>query len=469
MKKFIYSLPILLIIQSCSFAPKFEQPELPIPSEYQNNEIKLKEELKDWKFYFEDENLTNLIDLALKNNKDIKKMLQNIEAARALYGIQKADELPNIGINGGVSRSLVSKDLSLTQRQAHQTVYNVNFGISAWEIDFWGRIRNLKEVALEKYLSSIENQKALQLSLISQIANSYLIQREIEERLQIAIKTTEIREKAVKISEERFKVGSTSKIEVNQTMILLLQAKSEVNNLKKMKMQNLNALYLLIGTKAPENKLLLSDVEKYYSKEIPVGLSSELLTRRPDIMAMEHFLKSANAQIGVARAAYFPNISLTAAFGQGSLELNNLFDKPNHSWSLASTINLPIFTAGKISSNVDLTKAQKEAALNDYEKTIQTAFKEVSDVLSDRIWAKEQLEIMKGMLDAQTERASLAQKRYEKGSASYLEILDSERERFNSEQSLIQIRRAYIASSINLFSRLGGSFINEQKANNKKD
>jgi multidrug efflux system outer membrane protein len=418
------------------------------------------EEFSDWDKYFQDQKLKELIQLALKNNRDIRKVIQNIEAARAVYGIQKSEQLPSIGLGANVTRSLTPEDLSLTQKATHQTVYQVNLGISSWEIDFWGRIRNLKEAALEKYLASLEAKKAAQLSLISQVANSYLLQREIEERLQIALKTIEIREKGKKISEQRFAVGSTSKVEVNQTTILYYQAKSEANSLTRMKTQNINALHFLVGTKFIDNSnLLLSDVENYFTKEIPVALPSELLTRRPDIIASEHLLKSANAQIGAARAAYFPNISLTAVFGQGSVELNQLFDNPNRAWSLGSTINLPIFTAGKISSNVELTKAQKEAALNDYEKTIQNAFKEVSDVLADRLWAREQLEIQKGMLAAQTERADIAKKRYEKGSAAYLEILDSERERFSAEQALVQIRRTYMASAINLFVSLGGNFL----------
>lgn len=451
---------VLIVVSGCSFIPEYKRPDAPVEKKFSgSNTEESNQKPPLWSDYFGDADLEALIDLAMKNNRDVRIAAQNIVSMRAMYGIQKAAQLPTVSAGGSFNRSLTASSLSQTQDPLYATQYQVSLGISSWELDFWGRIESMKQMAQEAYFSTIQGQRSTYLSLVTQISQSYLLQSELEQRIQIAEGTLKIRSEGLRIARRRFEVGVGTKIDVTQTEILHNQALLELANLRKQSAQNMNALVLLVGTSFPSIKIKpLNEIEQYFQKEIPAGLPSDLILNRPDILSSEHMLKMANANIGAARAAYFPRISLTAGFGQVSSDLGNLFKGDEQLWNFSPSVNIPIFTGGRLDATLDKAKSQRDSAIATYEKTIQTAFKEVSDVLADKYWTHEQLKIQKNTLAAQTERSEIAQARYKKGSSSYFEVLDAERERFTVEQSIVQLRRSYLTTSVTLFSTLGGEY-----------
>lgn len=465
----------LILSGACSFRPKYQRPKSPISDKFRGQGEEQSLSSLNWNEYFKDPQLKELIELTLKNNRDLKISSQKIAQARAIYGIQKASQLPTIGasVSGGLIKSTATNSLSsgTGSRTIDGETFQASLGISSWELDFWGRLESLKEAALESYLASLEGRRATLLALISQLSQSYLLQAELVQRIKLAESTLAIRQEGNRIANKRFDVGSGTKIESAQTLILLNQAKFELATLNRYKEQNLNALTLLVGSALPyENFAPLTDIEKYYQFDIPSGLPSDLLNRRPDILSAEHLLKSANANIGAARAAYFPSISLTAAYNQASVDLGGLVQGHGNSWNFSPKLDIPIFTGGRLDSNMKLAKAKKLEAIYSYERAIQNAFREVSDALAERRWTREQLTIQQETLEAQEARAEISKKRYDKGSASYLEVLDSERDKFTVEQGLVQIKRAYLATTISLFAALGGEpSINTTDSEDKKN
>lgn len=460
-KKAVYSLGLILILSGCSFIPEYKRPDAPVDKQFSGaNSTESNQKPPVWSDFFGDADLEALIDLAMKNNRDVRIAAEKITSMRALYGIQKAAQLPTVSAGASFNRSLTASSLNQTQDPLYASQYQVSLGVSAWELDFWGRLESMKQMAKEAYFSSLQGQRSTYLSLVTQISQSYLLQSELEQRIRIAEGTLNIRSEGLRIARRRLEVGVGTKIDVTQTEILHNQALLELANLRKQSAQNMNGLVLLVGTSFPHIKIKpLNEIEQYFQKEIPAGLPSDLILNRPDILSSEHMLKLANANIGAARAAYFPRISLTAGFGQGSSDLSNLFKGDEQQWSFSPSVSIPIFTGGRLDSTLEMAKSRRESAIATYEKTIQTAFKEVSDVLADKFWTSEQLKIQKNTLSAQTERSEIAQARYKKGSSSYFEVLDAERERFTVEQSIVQLRRSYLTTSVTLFSTLGGEYV----------
>jgi multidrug efflux system outer membrane protein len=335
-------------------------------------------------------------------------------------------------------------------------VYDVGVSVAAWELDFWGRVRNLKDAALEQFLSSDAARRAVTLSLIAQVADGYLSLRELDERIVIARETIRTREEAFRIFTRRFEVGTTTRLDVAQVETLLTQAQTLGAQLEQARAAQAHALTLLVGTQPARlsERSNLNDNELL--PDLPVGLPSDLLQQRPDIVAAEHRLKAAHANIGAARAAFFPNISLTGFFGTASSELDNLFESGTRAWLFSPQLILPIFDAGRRRANVDLTEVRRDAAVADYESTVQKAFRDVSDALSAQHWLAEQVAIQRRALAAQRERTRLAQMRYETGRASFLEVLDAQRDLLSAEQTLVQLRRALLSSRVALYAALGG-------------
>lgn len=458
----------------CSFKPKYERPPLPTAGTYPRepcvpNGTNIQQ--LGWKDFFTDQVLQQLIAQALENNRDLRVAIVRMEEARALYYLRRADLFPTVNaatpglrmrVPGDIIGELAPASSAIPASSPQSIIFSAYFAICSivsWELDLWGRLRNLKDTALENYLATEEAQQATFISLIGQVANTYLMERELNELICIAQKTINTRQEAYRIISRRYEEGSASKLDAVQADSILQQAKVELAILQRKRELNWNAMTLLLGTTPinPEN-VLLSQIEPCFIKEISPGLPSELLCNRPDVLAAEHKLKAANANIGAARANFFPTIALTGLFGSASSELNNLLHQGSKFWAYAPNISVPIFDWGRNSSNLLLAKALGNQAVAEYEQTIQTAFREVADALTERTWLTEQVVLQSRAMAAQEERARLSWLRYEDGSSPYLEVLDAERDKFSAEQSLVQTRRSLLASNVNLYIALGGGF-----------
>lgn len=310
-------------------------------------------------------------------------------------------------------------------------------GLAAWELDFWGRVRNLKDAALENYLATDEARRAATIGLIAEVADAYLILRELDERSVLARRTIVSREESFRIFTRRYEIGAIARMDLVQVETLLHQAKTLATQLEQARAAQAHALTLLVG--APLSPLP-EDVpvdDRAVLPDLPVGLPADQLLQRPDIVAAEHHLRAAHANIGAARAAFFPRITLTGSFGTASAELSGLFDSGSRAWSFLPSLSLPIFDAGRNRASLDLAEVRRELAVVNYEKTVQTAFREVSDALSARHWLAEQVRIQQATLAAQADREHLARLRYDNGSTPYFEVLDAQRDLLAAAQQLL--------------------------------
>lgn len=463
---------LLSTLAACSsMAPEYQRPESPVPENYPLAEQQsgfTAAEL-NWQEFFVDPVLVDLIDTALTNNRDLRSAILKVEEARFTYRIQSSDSFPHINAGSQAARSLVPGDLNPTGQAITGGEYRAELGLTNWEIDLWGRVRSLNQAALENWLATDAAKQAVQISLIAQLSTAYLNLRELDERIQIARQTVATREQSYRIFQRRYALGSTSKLDLTQVHTLLTQAQSLLVQLEQARAEQLNGLRVLVGSepniqttdKAFDQNLVLVDLSP--------GLSSELLNNRPDIIAAEHQLRAANANIGAARAAFFPRISLTGSFGSASAQLDDLFSAGSKSWLFLPTISLPIFDAGQRSANLKVTEIQRDLAVTNYEKTIQNAFREVADALAAHSWLQQQLDIQLVGLAAQTERARLATLRYDQGSVAYLDVLDAQRDLLDIQQQIVNTRKSLLASQIDLYRALGGGANASSTALNDKN
>lgn len=447
-----------LALAGCaSMAPPYAPPPLPVGAQYPETDPAGAHAADiAWQAYFADARLQALIAQALASNRDIRIAALRVEEARAAYGIQRAEQFPTIALGASGSRARVPGDLSVTGRPMTSAQYQTGLNVSAWELDFWGRVRSLKDSALQTLLASDEARRAVGVALVAQVANGYLGLRELDERVALARATVDSRAESLRIFTRRFEVGSISKLDLTQVETLLSQALSLSAQLEQARAVQAHALAQLVG--GPVD--LTPDTRRFDDASVlqplHAGLPSALLTQRPDLMAAEHQLRAAQANIGAARAAFFPTISLTAAYGTASAELSGLFDSGSGAWNFAPRLVLPIFDAGRIRANMDLAEVRRDVAVANYEKSVQGAFREVADALSNRRWLALQVDIGKTTLAAQSERARLAKLRYDNGAAPYLEVLDAQRDLLTVEQQLVQTRRALLSSQVSLYAALGG-------------
>ncbi|WP_219132705.1 efflux transporter outer membrane subunit [Janthinobacterium sp. UMAB-60] len=452
------ALATTLALAGCaSMAPPYAPPPLPVAAQYPETDPAGAHAADiAWQAYFADARLQALIAQALASNRDIRIAALRVEEARAAYGIQRAEQFPTIALGASGSRARVPGDLSVTGRPMTSAQYQTGLNVSAWELDFWGRVRSLKDSALQTLLASDEARRAVSVALVAQVANGYLGLRELDERVALARATVDSRAESLRIFTRRFEVGSISKLDLTQVETLLSQALSLSAQLEQARAVQAHALAQLVG--GPVD--LTPDTRRFDDASVlqplHAGLSSALLTQRPDLMAAEHQLRAAQANIGAARAAFFPTISLTAAYGTASAELSGLFDSGSGAWNFAPRLVLPIFDAGRIRANMDLAEVRRDVAVANYEKSVQGAFREVADALSNRRWLALQVDIGKTTLAAQSERARLAKLRYDNGAAPYLEVLDAQRDLLTVEQQLVQTRRALLSSQVSLYAALGG-------------
>ncbi|HEY9102201.1 efflux transporter outer membrane subunit [Chitinimonas sp.] len=409
-----------------------------------------------WERYFTDPALQGLISQALANNRELRVSELQLAIARAAYGIQGAEQWPVIAAQAKEDRSRVPADLNLTRRPLLGSQYQVGLGMASWELDFWGRVRSLKEAALARYLASEAASRAARLSLINQVAQAYFGLLELDERLALAEATLDSRNESLRIFRRREAMGATSRLNLTQVETLQTQAQALVAQLQQARASQLNALTVLVGSapRLPEHLPRLD--EQATLANLAAGLPGALLSNRPDLLAAEQQLKAAHAEIGAARAAFFPRIALTAAYGSASAELDGLFKSGSEAWSFSPSLTLPLFDAGRRQDNLDLATARRDQAVAQYERAVQLAFRDVADALAARRWLAEQLGTAERALAVQAERARLSQLRYDSGAVAYLEVLDAQRDLLQAQQQLVQSRRALLASRASLYAALGG-------------
>ena len=463
-KLFLFLMIITLLPGGCTMAPEYKRPASPVPADwpkgaaYQETKtasgVSTASELK-WQEFFTDEKLQKIITTALKNNRDLRLAALNVERARALYGIQRAELLPAVNAVGSGSKQRVPADLSTTGNAMTVEQYGVNLGISSWEIDFFGRIRSLKDRALEEYLATDQARRSAQILLVSAVANTYLSLAADRENLKLAESTLETQQAAYRLIRRRCDVGLASELDLHRAQSQVDIARVDAARYTQLVAQDENALNLLVGSPAP-GEFLPTELDSVSPpREISPGKPSEALLLRPDILAAEHRLKASNANIGAARAAFFPRISLTTAIGTASAELSGLFKSGSDTWSFAPQIVLPIFDA-RMWSAYDATKVEREITLAQYEKAIQTAFREVADALAVRGTVDQQIAAQQSLVNAVAETYRLSNARYTKGIDSYLGVLDAQRSLYGAQQGLIALRLAGFTNRVTLYKVLGG-------------
>jgi multidrug efflux system outer membrane protein len=455
---------LFAFLTGCTLIPKYTKPEAPVPAAWPSGPAyketqtapgaPLANDLK-WRDFFADERLQTIIETALNNNRDLRLASLNVERARALYRIQRAQLLPTVDAVGSGGKERVPADLSPTGSSYTAEQYSVSLGVLSWEIDFFGRIRSLKERALEEYFATEEARISAQILLVSEVASVYLTLAADREALQLAQSTLETQQGAYDLIRRRYEKGIATALDLRQAQTQVDGARVDIARYTHRVAQDENALNLLVGSPVPRDLLpeALSNVAP--PKEISPGMSSEVLLHRPDILYAEHLLKASNANIGAARAAFFPRISLTTAIGTASAELSGLFKAGSDTWNYSAQIVLPIFDA-RIWSALTVTKVDREIALARYEKAIQGAFREVADALAVEGTMEDQVAAQQSLVDAVAETYRLSNLRYTKGVDSYLGVLDAQRSLRVAEQVLIALRLARIANQVRLYAVLGG-------------
>ena len=448
-------LAALALLAGCSLIPNYERPAPPVPEQFVGVTDAKSDAVPTWQTYFADPALHTLIDAALNNNRDLRIALARVEEARALAGIARADRFPTVEVQGSGSRSRTPADLTGTGQARTNSRYDLALGMTAFELDFWGRVAALSDAARAQFLASDEAAKSFRVSLVGDVANTWFQLAELVERERLANDTLKSRDESLGLIRKRQEVGLTTDLDVLAAESLNESVRAQWAELKRQRMQTENALRLLIGmavTLPPPANVSNQPV----LAELAPGLPSEVLLRRPDVRAAEQRLIAANANVGAARAAFFPRIALTANLGTASAALSGLFGAGSGAWLFQPVLRLPLFDAGRTQANLDVAEARKVAAVADYEKTIQQAFREVADALAARATYGEQLTAQEANLRAQQSRLERVKAREQAGIANYLEVLDASREAFTAEQSLVATRRQVLTTAVGLYKALGG-------------
>ncbi len=472
---------LALFLSGCDLAPKYVRPGLPVSPtgpqgpaypQAQAGTNAIVPADTAWQDFFVDPKLRGIITLALENNRDLRVAVANVEQARALYRVQRSDLFPTIGANADATFQKSPRGITTGTGTTPGTggtggasvggdrrtdTYSASLGVSAWEIDLFGRIRNLTRSAQEQYFAAAENRNAAQTTLIAEVATAYLTMAADQDRLRIARDTERAFGQTLELTRARFRTGIASELEVRQAQTSHEQARSDIADATTAIAQDQNALNLLAGTTIGADLLpsALGEVPATLDN-LPANLPSEVLLRRPDIAAAEHQLRAANADIGAARAAFFPNISLTAALGTLSLGLSNLFGSGSDFWSVNPQATLPIFDAGRNKGNLRYAEATYQAMLAQYERAVQSGFREVADALARRGTIGEQLDAQTALREAAQVAFRLSEARFRSGIDPFLTTLDSQRAYYAAEQSLLGTRLTRETNAVELYRALGG-------------
>ncbi|UYK85235.1 efflux transporter outer membrane subunit [Xanthomonas sacchari] len=455
----------LLALSGCTLAPTYVRPAAPVPADLAAVDAAPAAgaatdtlAMPDWQQVFLDPRLRQTIALALQNNRDLRVAVLSIDKARAQYRIQRAAQLPSFDANASMSRgrsSAASNDDGVSQVSTSDTL---QVGLSSWQLDLFGQLRSLKQEALQNWLSSAENQRNVRLTLVAQVAAAWLTVGADQAQLELAQRTLDSQAQTLQLTERRHSIGSASGLDLAQQQTSVESARVAVASAATQLAQARDALQLLVG--APVDAALLPTAQAMQDSvalaPLPAHLSSTVLLQRPDVLAAEHTLQAANADIGAARAAFFPSLSLTASTGRSSDALSTLFSAGSRTWSFVPSITAPIFHAGALKASLDASKLGKDIAVAQYEKAIQSAFAEVADALATRDHLQAQLTAQQALVDASQRSYTLADARYRAGLDGHLPVLDAQRSLFAAQQALIALRLQDASNRVTLYQVLGG-------------
>lgn len=484
----------LLALAGCtSLAPDYARPMLPVPATLngtngpngsEGTALAPETGPMGWQDFLQEPRLRELVALALQNNRDLRVAVLAIEKARAQYGVEQSNRFPAVGATAAGNRTRTADDLNTSGRSPTSSQYSAQLGFSSYEIDFFGRVKNLNEAALQEFLRTTENRRSVQLSLVAEVANAWLTLDADGRRLQLAQDTLRSRQKSYELTERSHALGAASGLTLAQAQTTVDTARADVAAFTSQVARDRNALALLAG--APVPAALLPDGANPGATAsparaasasasvapapslatpaatllaVPGDLPSSVLLNRPDVRAAEYTLRGAYASIGAARAAFFPSITLTASAGTASNALSGLFDGGNGTWSFAPQIRLPIFDAGRNRANLQIAETARDTALAQYDKAVQTAFREVADALAERATLAERLQAQQSLQAATLKALQLSQARYRLGADSYLPVLDAQRALYSAQQTLIGLALAEQANRITLYKVLGGRWI----------
>ncbi|CAM5357897.1 efflux transporter outer membrane subunit [Eoetvoesiella caeni] len=455
-----------LALAGCSLAPNYERPAAPIPALYPDappagTATQSASAAADlgWREFFRDPRLLALIEIALQNNRDMRIAVERVQEARAQFGIQQSERLPTIGLGGNAQIQRNPENLRVgADAPSVSRYYQAGIGNTAFELDFFGRVKNLSEAAYQQYLATDQAQRTVHISLVAQVAEAYFALRTAELQQDLVQKTLQSRQNTYDLVKTRYDIGVAGALDLNQAKGQVESARADLQNIKRVQSRALNTLQLLAGQPLPADLPAPSVFGKdQLLAAVPVGLPSDLLVRRPDIIGAEHALMGANANVGAARAAFFPNISITGLLGFASPALGGLFSSSQRFWSFAPQLTMPIFSGG-VSGNLDLAKARKNIAVAQYEKTIQTAFKEVADALAGEATYASQLDALRSLEDSALQTLKLAQLRYDSGIDSFLQVQSAEITLYTAQQQFLQTGLDSLMNRVELYKALGGGW-----------
>ncbi|MCY1646831.1 efflux transporter outer membrane subunit [Caulobacter sp. SL161] len=448
-------------VGACTLAPQYERPVLPVAQTWSTPAPEAATTVSaadlDWRQVLVDPRLQGVVDLALRQNRDLRVAVLNIEKARAQYGVQRSALFP--GVSGTVSeqRGRTPASTSPTGQPFETDVFNATIGFTAYELDLFGRVRSLKDAALQSYLATEQTSRSVRVSLIAETANAWLTLAADQERLALAKTTLATREDSLRLVRQRVDGGAGSLLDLRNAETLAETARADLAVYTAQVAQDRNALALLVGGEPPADLLPSGSLDAdAVLADLPAGLPSDVLARRPDVLAAERQLQAANANIGAARAAFFPRISLTGSAGSASTDLDGLFKSGTSIWSFTPQISLPIFAGGANVANLNISKADRDIAVATYEKTVQTAFREVSDALSVRATVADRLTAQERLTAAAADSTRLSQQRRDAGLDSALTLLDAQRSLYTAQQGLISARLAQVTNLVTLYKTLGG-------------
>ncbi|APW43541.1 efflux transporter outer membrane subunit [Rhodoferax saidenbachensis] len=459
------TLSAALWLAGCSFIPTFSRPAAPVAesfptvsAEATGNATRSAADI-EWQTFFQDARLKRLIELALQNNRDMRVAVLNIEKNRASLQVARADQLPtlNAGFNG--SRGPAASG-------AITSSYSAGFSVTAYELDFFGRVRALSQAAQAQLLATEEARKTVQISLVASVANTYLTLLADDELLRVTRETLKTRQDSMRLMQLKYDNEAASKLDLSTAQSLLEAAKVSLAQQTRQRAQDESSLVLLLGQPMPADLPAgLSLSEQGFLSDLPAGVPSELLVRRPDVRQAEQNLLALNANIGAARAAFFPRITLTASAGVASSDLDTLFNAGTPTaWTFVPQILMPIFDAGRNKANLETAKVNKEIAIAQYEKAIQTGFKEVADALAGRATLTDQLQAQAAQLAATQTTMQLTDLRFKAGAASSFDVLEAQRSLFTAQQAVVQVQALQLQNLVTLYKVMGGGWTEARTA-----
>ena len=469
MKRSLIGLAVFGVLSGCSMIPQYERPAMPVADIWPGGEAYGEQSSRtqpmdlSWQAFFKDPALRELVEVALENNRDLRIAALNVEAYRALYGIQHSELWPSVSADGSGNRSRTPASLSPTSEANTGGQYFATLGV-AWELDLFGRLSSLSEQALQEFLASEAAQRSVQVSLIAAVANSYFTWQANRELLDVTGQTLVAYEDSLALVQRSYDVGVASTLEMTQARTAVETARAAVAQYRRQVAQDRNALVQLLGQSVALDDISNDKLEMELLAALPVGLPSELLFKRPDIIAAERQLLAANASIGAARAAFFPSIGLTGVAGSASTQLSDLFDSGSGYWSFSPSISIPIFTAGRLRANLDYAQISRDIRVAQYEQAIQDAFRDVADGLAAHETYVEQVQAQRNLLQVSEDYYQVAERRYRTGIDSHLTLLDAQRQLLTAQQQLVNDRRNQLISEVNLFKALGGGWQVEDNA-----